>query len=55
MIPGLGFIRRTVTLVLCAGSFWAGLQYARSIQVDACLDGGGSWNDARGYCEGGSP
>jgi len=54
MIPGLGLFRRTITLALCAGSFWVGLQVARMGQADACLDAGGSWN-ARGYCEGGPP
>ncbi|MES2144023.1 MAG: hypothetical protein V4516_06605 [Pseudomonadota bacterium] len=54
MIPGLGIFRRTITLVLCAGSFWAGTQFVRLGQVDACLGAGGSWN-ARGYCNGGQP
>jgi hypothetical protein len=54
MIPGLGLLRRTVTLALCAGSFGAGMQFAVWSQVDKCLDSGGRWND-RGYCEGGRP
>ena len=54
MIPGLGFIRRTITLALCAGSFWAGTQFGRVGQIDACLGAGGSWND-QGFCEGNAP
>jgi len=54
MIPGLGLLRRALTLALCGAAFWAGLQFARMNQVDACRDAGGRWND-RGYCEGGPP
>lgn len=54
MIPGLGLLRRALTLVLMGAAFWAGLQMGRSTQVDACLDAGGRWND-RGYCDGGPP
>lgn len=53
MIPGLGLIRRAITLVLCAGSFWAGMELVRSGQADACVDAGGAW-DPRGFCEGAS-
>jgi hypothetical protein len=54
MIPGLGLFRRAITLALCAGAFWAGMQFVRMGQVDACLDAGGSWN-ARGFCEVAAP
>ncbi|MGL4235340.1 hypothetical protein [Tabrizicola sp.] len=54
MIPGLGLLRRALTLALCGAAFWAGLQFAQMNQVDACLDAGGRWSD-RGYCEGGPP
>jgi hypothetical protein len=54
MIPGLGLLRRALTLVLMGAAFWAGLQAGRSDQVDACQDAGGRWND-RGYCEGVPP
>jgi hypothetical protein len=54
MIPGLGLVRRTITLALCAGSFGAGMQFAQWGQVDKCLDAGGAWHE-RGYCEGGVP
>jgi hypothetical protein len=49
MIPGLGLIRRSITLVLCGAAFWAGVKFARMQQADACLDAGGSF-DARGFC-----
>lgn len=52
MIPGLGLVRRTITLALCAGSFWAGVQFARLGDVSACTDAGGTIN-ARGVCIGG--
>lgn len=51
MIPGLGLLRRTVTLALCGAAFWAGLTLARSGQADACVDAGGTW-DNRGFCRG---
>ncbi|MGL5010433.1 MAG: hypothetical protein ACRC6I_11160 [Paracoccaceae bacterium] len=54
MIPGLGMMRRAITLALCAGAFGAGMQFAQWSQVDACRDHGGKWND-RGYCEGALP
>ena len=54
MIPGLGMVRRTITLALCAGAFGAGMQFAQASQIDRCLDHGGRWNDAR-YCEGAGP
>ncbi|MDP3262621.1 MAG: hypothetical protein Q8M59_06605 [Tabrizicola sp.] len=52
MIPGLGLVRRTVTLALCAGSFWAGIQFARLGDASACTNAGGAIND-RGICIGG--
>jgi hypothetical protein len=54
MIPGLGLVRKTITLALCTGSFWAGMQFAAWSQVNTCLGAGGSWN-AAGYCEGAAP
>jgi hypothetical protein len=54
MIPGLGLLRRAITLTLCAGSFWAGMQFVRLGQADACLDAGGVMSD-RGICIGGAP
>jgi hypothetical protein len=54
MIPGLGLLRRTVTLALCAGSFGAGMQFAVWSQQGACTDVGGTWN-ARGFCQGAQP
>ncbi len=54
MIPGLGLIRRTVTLALCGAAFLAGMKFAQSGQADACLDAGGAW-DARGFCVGAGP
>jgi hypothetical protein len=54
MIPGLGLLRRTVTLALCAGSFGAGMQFAVWSQENACTDVGGVW-DTRGFCEGAQP
>ncbi|WP_124088435.1 hypothetical protein [Pseudogemmobacter humi] len=29
-LPGLGLVRRLITLALCAGSFWAGMQVERA-------------------------
>jgi len=58
MIPGLGLIRRTITLALCAAAFWAGVQMERaglgSDQAAACREAGGSW-DKRGFCSGEAP
>ena len=33
MLPGLGLIRRGITLLLCGSAFWAGLQWAQWVQV----------------------
>lgn len=51
MIPGLGLLRRGVTLVLIAAAFVAGLKLGTSGQAEACRDAGGSW-DLRGFCAG---
>ncbi|MEZ5798751.1 MAG: hypothetical protein R3D63_15480 [Paracoccaceae bacterium] len=53
MIPGLGLVRRSVTLALCGAAFWAGLRVGQAGQADACHDAGGAW-DARGFCQGAS-
>ncbi|WP_225026821.1 hypothetical protein [Xinfangfangia pollutisoli] len=54
MIPGLGLLRRTVTLALCGAAFWAGFRLAESGQPGACRSAGGAW-DARGFCTGAAP
>lgn len=54
MIPGLGLLRRGITLLLCGAAFWAGLQVAESGQADACRAAGGAW-DPRGFCAGAVP
>ncbi len=54
MIPGLGLFRRTVTLGLCAASFWGGMQFAQAGQPGACRSAGGAWNDS-GFCERNAP
>lgn len=54
MIPGLGLVRRVVTLALMGAAFWAGMEFARSGQADECRDLGGRMND-RGLCEVGTP
>jgi len=54
MIPGLGLVRRGITLVLCGVAFWAGLRLAEGGQVEACRDAGGAW-DQRGFCTGTLP
>jgi hypothetical protein len=54
VLPGLGVLRRGVTLILLATAFLAGLKLGQSGQVDACLDAGGAW-DQRGFCNGASP
>ncbi|MGL6209641.1 MAG: DUF4094 domain-containing protein [Paracoccaceae bacterium] len=54
MIPGLATLRRAVTLGLCAGSFWAGMEFANWSTREACLDAGGR-PDERGFCDGGRP
>lgn len=41
LVPGLGFVRRGVTLGLCAAAFWAGMRFERAIAPDRCLDQGG--------------
>jgi hypothetical protein len=54
MLPGLGLLRRGVTLALCGAAFWAGLQLGKAGQADACAAAGGTW-DARGFCRGAGP
>ena len=54
MIPGLGLVRRGVTLVLLGAAFVAGLKYGQSGQADACHAAGGVW-DGRGFCTGARP
>ena len=54
MIPGLGLVRRGVTLVLLGAAFVAGLKLGQAGQADACLDAGGAW-DRRGFCSGERP
>jgi hypothetical protein len=49
MLPGLGLLRRAVTLALCGAAFWAGLRLGQAGQADACLAAGGAW-DPRGFC-----
>jgi hypothetical protein len=49
MIPGLGLVRRSITLALCGVAFWAGVNFSRMQQANACLDAGGSI-DPRGFC-----
>jgi hypothetical protein len=51
LIPGLGLVRRSITIALCGASFWAGVRFAELQQADACLDAGGQI-DARGLCRG---
>jgi hypothetical protein len=50
LIPGLGMVRRAITLGLCAASFWGGVQFAEWSQSGVCRNDGGRWN-AAGYCE----
>ncbi len=54
MIPGLGLVRRTVTLALCGAAFMAGVKFGQSGQASACLAAGGAW-DSRGFCAGATP
>ncbi|CAN1557303.1 hypothetical protein MCELHM10_02459 [Paracoccaceae bacterium] len=54
MLPGLGILRRGVTLVLLGAAFMAGLKLGQSGQVQACLDAEGTW-DRRGFCNGALP
>ncbi len=49
MIPGLGLVRRTITLALCGAAFVAGMKLAQAGQDGACRDAGGVW-DQRGFC-----
>jgi hypothetical protein len=55
MIPGLGLIRRMITLALCGAAFWAGLRIGQADlhagQADACRAAGGVW-DGRRFCAG---
>jgi hypothetical protein len=50
LIPGLGMVRRAITLGLCGASFWGGVQFAQWSQSGVCRNDGGRWN-AAGYCE----
>lgn len=54
MLPGLGLIRRGVTLVLLGAAFMGGLKYGQTDQLDACRRAGGGW-DPRGFCTGATP
>jgi hypothetical protein len=54
MLPGLGLLRRGVTLVLLGAAFMAGLKLGHAGQEDACRDAGGAW-DRRGFCNGALP
>lgn len=54
MLPGLGLLRRGVTLALCGAAFWAGLHFAAFWQADACAAALGAW-DPRGFCAGARP
>jgi len=54
IIPGLGLIRRSITIALCAASFWAGVQFAGSTQAGACAAAGGQF-DPRGFCTNAAP
>jgi hypothetical protein len=54
MIPGLGLIRRSITIVLCGAAFWAGVKFAQTGQAQACLAAGGTY-DARGFCSNEAP
>lgn len=49
MIPGLGLVRRSITLALCGAAFWAGMNFSRIQSQMACLDAGGT-SDPRGFC-----
>lgn len=44
-------IRRSVTLVLYAAAFWAGMSAERFVLTDRCLDAGGAVRD-NGICYG---
>ena len=54
MLPGLGLVRRAVTLGLCTASFWAGVQVERARHPQArpaaaaCAEGIGSAGCERG-------
>lgn len=54
MLPGLGLVRRGVTLVLMGAAFVAGLNLGQAGQAEACRDAGGAW-DQRGFCNGALP
>ena len=45
MWTGFRLLRRVVTLTLCAGSFWAGMQYGQGQQATACKNAGGVVTD----------
>lgn len=50
-VPGLGTLRRLLTVALCGAAFWAGGEVQRAAMIDRCLDAGGAV-DARGVCRG---
>jgi hypothetical protein len=51
MIPGLGLLRRTITLALCSSAFWAGMQVKEMSMISACRAADGLPN-AVGVCTG---
>ncbi len=54
MIPGLGLLRRTITLALCSGAFWAGMQVKEMSLASACRTANGTMN-ANSVCTGVAP
>lgn len=43
-LPGLGLLRRLITMGLCAGSFWGGLQVERLLNPKMCLEPDGHYS-----------
>jgi hypothetical protein len=50
-VPGLGTMRRLMTLALCGAAFWGGAEVQRALMIDRCLDAGGTV-DTHGLCRG---
>jgi hypothetical protein len=50
-VPGLGTMRRLLTLALCGAAFLGGAEVQRALMIDRCLDAGGTV-DTQGLCRG---
>ena len=54
LIPGMGLLRKAVTLGLMGAAFWAGLEAERFMAAGRCAQAGGTL-DAQSICRGARP